>query len=192
MNCLNAADVYRFLEDDLLPEQKRRFRQHLASCAKCRKALEDRRLLIEAAESLPSWEVPSEFAGRITARLFPRKTTARDWLTALAVGFSAAAGVFIMLGLFGGHDPARLFVEFNHSALSLGQDAFLFLIKTVKVLSLGLEILFRLLSAAAEAFLHMTGLVRPEIQAAAIIVSVVFALLLAAAAKKKSAIEEIS
>ncbi len=51
MNCLFLDQVYLYLENELTHEESNSIAGHIASCEKCRNAVEDRRILMEAAES---------------------------------------------------------------------------------------------------------------------------------------------
>lgn len=89
MNCLRINQIYLFLEKELSPSENKKIEEHLASCPKCKKAMEEREFLHQAAESLPLWQTPPDFTHQIMAAIFPEKISLRSWFTALAAGFSS-------------------------------------------------------------------------------------------------------
>jgi anti-sigma factor RsiW len=90
MNCLRVDQIYLFLEGELSPKENQSIKAHLFSCEKCKKAVEDRKLLVEASQSLPAWEAPQELAHRILANIFPKRIALRDWVVTAVLGLSSA------------------------------------------------------------------------------------------------------
>jgi anti-sigma factor RsiW len=83
MTCLKINDLYDYLEDGLSPERTKDIKEHLRSCRRCRRAVEERKLIAEAASALPAFEVPEDFPERVMARLPQLKTRSSSWLIAL-------------------------------------------------------------------------------------------------------------
>lgn len=88
MSCLRIRDLYDFLEGGLSPKQAGRIEDHLRVCRRCRHAAEERKLIAEAASSLPPFEVPEDFPDQIMARLPRSKARKPVWLIGLASGTS--------------------------------------------------------------------------------------------------------
>ncbi len=70
MTCLHIDQICLFIEKDLSLEEARKVERHLASCAKCRNAVDERRMLLQAAESLPVLQAPPDFPQQVMAKIF--------------------------------------------------------------------------------------------------------------------------
>lgn len=100
MKCLGIDQVYSYLEKELSSEENKKIEEHLATCLKCKKALEERSLLLQAADSLPLWQIPPDFTQQVMARVYPDKVTLRQWLTAVAVGTSSIVATLLAFFIF--------------------------------------------------------------------------------------------
>lgn len=98
--------------DALEPEAVRRLQQHLDTCAGCREYTESVRAiyssLVSTAERLPTPQPPPGFHDRLSRRIYadaekPKRESmlARlsAWFTVPRIGFAAALGVLILLGI---------------------------------------------------------------------------------------------
>ena len=116
MNCLHLDQVYLYLEEELSPSEKSRVEEHLASCPKCQAAVEERRLLHQASDSLPLWEPPPDFTNQVMARLFPVRMSIRNWITVSVAGFSLTAFALFIYLILSGQSLAKMLP----GALSVG------------------------------------------------------------------------
>jgi predicted anti-sigma-YlaC factor YlaD len=124
MSCLSLEQAYLYLEGELEPAESRLVERHLDLCPGCRRAVEERKILHEAALTLPSVEVPPDFSSRVLDRI-PVWSPAP--LARLMV-FAAAAGSFflVFLGMVlvtGRNLPAILALAIRSLGDFLGRSA---------------------------------------------------------------------
>ncbi len=185
MNCLRIDQVYLFLEGELSPKEKRSIQDHISSCEKCHNAVKERRLLVEASQSLPAWETPQDFTQRILAHIFPKRIAFRDWLVTAAIGLSSAVLAFFVVYLISGQNLADLFINLNRTVLNLFQNIVVALVKTAKLISVGIQVILKIGSLILKGFASLTTIMSPEFQIGFIALTVVFIALLLLGAKRK-------
>jgi hypothetical protein len=185
MNCLRIDQIYLFLERELSPKEHQLVQDHISSCAKCKKAVEERKLLVEASHSLPAWEIPQDFTQHILARIFPKRITLRDWVVTASIGLSSAVLAFFVVYWISGQNLADLFINLNQTVLSLFQNIVVVLVKTAKLISVGIQVILKLASLILKGFISLTTILNPELQIGLIVLTVVFAVLLLFGAKRK-------
>lgn len=185
MNCLRIDQIYLFLEGELSPKEYRSIEDHISSCEKCQKAVEERKLLVEASQSLPVWETPQDFTQRVLARIFPKRITLRDWVVTASIGLSSAVLAFFAVYLISGQNLAELFINLNRTVLKLFQNIVVVLVKTAKLISVGIQVILKLASLILKGFASLTTILNPELQIGLIALTVVFTALLLFGAKRK-------
>ena len=185
MNCLRIDQVYLFLEGELSSEENRSIKDHISSCEKCRKAVEERKLLIEASQSLPAWEIPQDFTQRVLAHIFPKKITLRDLIVTASIGLSSAVLAFFVIYLISGHNLADVFINLNRTVLSLFQNIIVVLVKTAKLISVSIQVILKIVSLILKGFASLTTILSPELQIGLIALSAIFTALLLFGAKRK-------
>lgn len=172
MNCLSLEQVYLYLESELTPEESNGIADHIASCEKCRNVVEDRRILMEAAESLPPLQVPSDFSQQIMARIFPQKSQIRLWIAALATGFSLVVAIFLAAFLQSDLSLAGTFIQLNRSLWSFVSNLSVFFIKLIKIISLAFNLLIQLSSYIFRALTGLTSVIGIEVQITLVILTI--------------------
>jgi len=172
MNCLSLDQVYLYLESELSPEESSGIASHIASCEKCRNAVEDRRILMEAAESLPPIQVPSDFTQQIMARIFPQKSQIRLWIAALATGFSLVVAIFLAAFLQSDLSLSGTFIQLNRSLWSFVSNLSVFFIKLIKIISLTFNLLVQLSSYIYKALTSMTSVIGIEVQITLVVLTI--------------------
>ncbi len=185
MNCLRIDQVYLFLEGELSSEENRSIKDHISSCEKCLKAVEERKLLVEASQSLPIWETPQDFTQRVLAHIFPKKITLRDLIVTASIGLSSAVLAFFVIYLISGHNLADVFINLNRTVLSLFQNIIVVLVKTAKLISVGIQVILKIVSLILKGFASLTTILSPELQIGLIALSAIFTALLLFGAKRK-------
>jgi predicted anti-sigma-YlaC factor YlaD len=185
MSCLRIDQIYLFLEGELSVEENLFIDKHISSCAKCRRAVDERRLLIQASQSLSAWEAPPDFAQRIMAKIFPQKISLRQWFITAAAGLSSAVFAFFVIYLISGQNLAGLFINLNHSALGLFQNAVVILAKAAKFISSGIEVILKILTVILKGLAGLTSVLNPELQIILIILTVVVSVFLLYGLKRK-------
>ncbi len=176
MRCLGIDQIYLFLEKELSPSEHKKIEDHLASCPKCKNAVEERRTLLQASESLPIWETPPDFTNQVMLQIFPEKISLRSWLTATAAGFSSIILTLFALFLLSGNNLPDLLTEFSHALLDIVRNFSILSVKLFKVVSLLIRIIYRFGRLIVEGFAHLTTIISPEVQ----IILITFTLILSA------------
>jgi len=164
MKCLTVHQIYLHLEKELESSENKKIERHLRSCSKCRKALEGRKLLLQAVESLPSWQVPSGFTHQVMDKIFPAKVTLWNSFLALAAGFSTFIAAFFIYILATGQNLSSVFTGFYHNVWEQIKSNSLIFIKFFKLTSISLKILRELLEHILIGFLQATPITSPEVQ----------------------------
>jgi hypothetical protein len=185
MNCLRIDQIYLFLEGELSPEENLSIDKHIFSCAKCRQAVEERRILVQASQSLPTWETPLDFTQRILAKIFPQKISLRQWFITVAVGLSSAVLALFFIYLTSGQNLADLLINLNHSALGIFQNAVVVLAKAAKFISSCIEVILKILTVILKGMAGLTSILNPELQIILIILTVVVSVFLLYGLKRK-------
>jgi predicted anti-sigma-YlaC factor YlaD len=185
MNCVRIDQVYLFLEGELSTEENRSIKDHISTCEKCRKAVEERKLLIEASQSLPVWEIPQDFTQRVLAHIFPKKITLRDWIVTASIGLSSAVLAFFVVYLISGHNLADVFINLNRTVLSFFQNIIVVLVKTAKLISVGIQVILKIISLILKGFASLTTILSPELQIGLIALSAIITALLLFGVKRK-------
>lgn len=185
MSCLRIDQIYPFIEGDLPPNEKRSIEAHISSCNKCKTAVQERRLLVEASQSLPVWEVPQNFTQRVLANIVPKRITFRDWVVTAAIGLSSAVLAFFVVYLVSGQTLADVFINLNRSALNLFQNIVVVSAKAAKLISVGIQIILKIASLIMKGLGSLTTILGPELQIGLILLTVIITALLLFGAKRK-------
>jgi hypothetical protein len=185
MNCLRIDQIYPFIEGELSPDEKRAIEVHISSCHKCKKAVEERMLLVEASQSLPDWEVPRGLTQSILANIVPKRITFRDWLVTAAIGLSSAVLAFLAVYMVSGQTLADVFINLNRSALNLFQNIVVVSAKAAKLISISIQIILKILSLIIKGLESLTTILGPELPIGLILLTAVITALLLFGAKRK-------
>ena len=185
MSCLRIDQIYLFLEGELSSEEYRSVKDHLSACEKCRRAVQERKLLLEASESLPLWKTPRDFTQRVLDSIFPQKITLRDWIVTASVGLSTAVLAFFVVYLVSGQNLADLFVHLNQSVLSLFQNIVVVLVKAAKLISIGVQVIFKIASLILKGLASFSTLLSPHFLFGITALAVILTVLVLFSAKRK-------
>lgn len=164
MTCLRIDQIYLYLEKEFSPSENKKIEEHLASCLKCKNALEERKILLQASESLTLWETPPDFIRQVMAQIFPEKVTARSWFITMAVGFSSIILMFLAFFLLSGQNLARLLINLSFSLLDLVRNISILFVKLFKLATLLVKIIVQFSRFLIEGFARLTTILSPEIQ----------------------------
>ncbi len=185
MNCLHIDQIYLFLEGELSSNEIRSIKEHISSCEKCQKAVQERKLLVKASQSLPEWEIPQDFSQRVLAHIFPKKTVLRSWAVTAAIGLSSAVLAFFAVFWISGQNLADLFINLNRTTLSLFQDIVVVLIKSAKLITVGIQLIFKIVRVILKGLASLSTILSPELQTGLILCTVFIAAILFFGAKRK-------
>jgi len=192
MKCLGIDQVYSYLEKELSSEENKKIEEHLATCLKCKKALEERSLLFQAADSLPLWQIPPDFTQQVMARVYPDKVTLRQWLTAVAVGTSSIVATLLAFFIFTGQNLTTFLSGITHTLWNLVRNIAIIFIKLFKIASLLITVARQLVEHLFENFARLTTLISPEVQISIITFSILLFTFLILGIRRKILIGEKS
>jgi len=168
MTCLKLEKLYAYLEGDLAGREKKAVEEHLASCSACREALEERRVLLQAAETLPAFDVPGDFVQAVMDKIAPApersKAKAAGRLLAAAAGLATFAVALVATAILSGHSLSQLVLALNRFLLSNIQGLASVLTKGAKYVYLTLKILVQIAAKILEILEDLTSFIGPEIQ----------------------------
>jgi predicted anti-sigma-YlaC factor YlaD len=185
MKCLRIDQIYLYLEGELSSEDAQSIQEHISSCPKCKKAVEERRLLVKASKALPSLEIPPDFTQRVLAQIFPKTTSVRGWLTTAVLGLSSAVLAFFAVYLLSGQNLPHLLINLNNMTLNLFRNFIVVLVKTAKLISLVMKIFLEIGSMLFKGLANLTTILNPETQIILIVLTVILSALLLYGAKRK-------
>jgi hypothetical protein len=165
MSCLSADDIYLYLEGEFTGSDASRISEHLEHCSACREALEERRLLLQAARRLPRWTVPQDFARQVMERLFPQR---------LSLGRALWTAALLLVFLFSGLGLLNFLMSLNQSILNGLRDLAVFGAKFVKTFTLMVKVFSQFIGFVWENLTRLSGLPSAELQAALVVITVLF------------------
>jgi len=192
MKCLGIDQVYSYLEKELSSEENKKIEEHLATCLKCKNALEERSLLLQAADSLPLWQIPPDFTQQVMARVYPDKVTLRQWLTAVAVGTSSIVATLLAFFILTGQNLTTFLSSITHTLWNLVRNIAIIFIKLFKIASLLITVARQLVEHLFENFARLTTLISPEVQISIITFSILLFTFLILGIRRKILIGEKS
>jgi anti-sigma factor RsiW len=174
MNCLSADDIYLYLEGELPGPEVSRIRAHLERCASCREALAERAALSEAADCVPRWTVPQDFARRVMERLFPQRLSLGRALLTAGIGTSVIVTSLFLVFLFSGLNLINFLISLNQSILNGLRDVAVFGARFVKMLTLVAQVFSQLTAFVWENLTRISGLPSRELQVLLLGMAVLF------------------
>lgn len=185
MNCLRVDQIYLYLEGELPETEAAGIKDHLLSCPLCQNAVDERRILLEAAENLPLIEPPPTFTNQIMSRIFPQRISLRAALLAVCSAFTSAAALLLILFLLSGQSFANILVGLNQSTMNVARNILVGGAKVVKVVALAFKLIFQFSEFLVEGLGHLTGILSPEFQFTIITVTLISTTFLYFVVKRK-------
>ena len=173
MKCLSLEQIYLYIEKEVSLSESNKIEKHLAACRKCRDALEERRSLLQASESLPLWQTPPDFTQQVMARIFPIRVPISAWLTAAYAGLGSISLAIFILFLITGQNFSTLLTGLNHSLLNFIKSISPFFVKLFKIASLFVKALQQLFEYIIKAFASFTTIISPQIQIIIITIAII-------------------
>lgn len=164
MSCLKIADIYAYLEEELPAGQREKIERHLSDCPRCREAVEERKLLAEAASALPDLDIPADFTERVMAKIAPVRRRLPVWLIAFAAGFSSLTLLSILAVISEGRNLLTLWTSLSHSLWGYAKNAVVLMAKLITVLSAAGKVLSSLFHPIYKGFSLLTSLISPAAQ----------------------------
>jgi len=164
MGCLTIAQIYLSIENELPLDEARKIQKHLSACAKCRNMVEERRVLVQAADTLPQFELPSNFTEQVMANIFPSRIPLRVWIRATAGGLSAIIFAFFLFYIFSGKNLTDLFISINKFLVPALRTLSTGVVKTFKLIGHLINIIAQFFDFALKGFGKLTTIMSPEAQ----------------------------
>ncbi len=185
MECLTIAQIYLFIENELASDEAQKIQEHLKECAICRNAVEERSVLVQAADSLPQFELPPNFTDQVMAKIFPTRIPLRIWIRATAGGLSAIIFAFFLFYMFSGKNLADLFINVNKFILPFLRTLSTGIVKAVKLIWQLIKIIAQFFDFALKGFGKLTTILSPEAQIGIFALSIISFTLIYIAVRKK-------
>lgn len=173
MKCLSIEQIYICIEKELPLNENKKIEEHLATCQKCKNALEERRHLLQASENLPLWQTPPDFTQQVMARIFPIRVPLSAWLTAAYAGFGSIILAIFILFLVTGQNFSSLFTSLNHSLWNFVRNLSPVFMKLFKVASLFVKTLQQFFEYIIKAFASLTTILSPQVQIIIITIAII-------------------
>ncbi|NIM57898.1 MAG: hypothetical protein GTO16_03005 [Candidatus Aminicenantes bacterium] len=173
MKCLSLEQVYLYIEKEVSPSESNKIKEHLATCRKCKNALEERRTLLQASESLSLWQTPPDFTQQVMARIFPIRVPISAWLTAAYAGLGSISLAIFILFLITGQNFSNFLTSLNHSLLNFIKNISPFFVKLFKIASLFVKALQQFFEYLIKAFAAFTTIISPQVQIIIITIAII-------------------
>jgi anti-sigma factor RsiW len=175
MICPSLERIYDYLDGSLSADDRAALEAHLDGCPGCRRALEDRRAIAEAATSLPELEVPDDFVAGVMTRLglpdaekAPAKRARAFRLAPVLTGASALGAVAVAISLITGNGVFGIFLSLGRSLQATALSSTQGILKAARVvINLG-RMAADFLSGLVEGFRIATSFIGPEVQIAVV------------------------
>ncbi len=178
MSCLRIDQIYLFLEGELSSAEVSTIKEHLSLCPKCKKAVEERRMLLRASESLPALETPPDFTRQVMRKIFPKKISLHSLLIAEAAGFSAEALMIFAFFLLTRESLLSIVVGVNHVVRSFMLNFSVVSAKLVKLVYIFAEIILLLFKYISKGFFFLTTVLSADVQIVLIFITLILSFLL--------------
>ena len=185
MGCLTIAQIYLFIENELAVDEVQKIQKHLSTCAKCRNMVEERQVLVQAADTLPQIELPPNFTQQVMAKIFPSRIPSRVWIRATAGGLSTLTFAFFLFFVLSGKNLADLFVSINLFLLPAIRTLSTGVVKTFKLLWHLINIIAQFLDFALKGFGKMMTILSLEVQIGIITITFIASALIFITLRKK-------
>jgi hypothetical protein len=163
MNCFKTNDIYDYIEGSLSPERREELGRHLGVCPRCRRAVEDRKLIAGAASSLAPLAVPDDFTDRVMARIAPVKVKNPAWLIILA-STSSLLALTAMVMIASGRSALGIVSGVSHSFWEYAKSVAILAAKAGTLLLLAGKSVRPLLEAAYKGLSVLTSFIHPWLQ----------------------------
>ena len=174
MRCLSIEQIYLYIEKELSLSENKEIEEHLAACQKCKKALEERKPLLQASEGLPLWQTPPDFTQQVMARIFPPRVPISAWLTAAYAGFGSIILAIFSLFLVTSQNFSGFLTSLNHGLWNFVRNISPVFVKLFKVASLFVKVLQQFFEYIIKAFASLTTIINPRIQIIIITIAIIF------------------
>ena len=185
MGCLTIAQIYLFIENELAADEVRKIQKHLSTCAKCRNMVEERRILVQAADTLPQFELPPDFTEQVLAKIFPSRIPLLGWIRAAGAGLSALTFAFFIFYVLSGKNLTDLFVSINKFLLPPLRTLSTGVVKIFKLFWHLLNIIAQFFDFALKSFGKLTTILSPEVQIGIITLTLIASTLIFLTVRKK-------
>ena len=185
MGCLTIAQIYLFIENELAVDEVQKIQKHLSTCTKCRNMVEERQVLVQAADTLPQIELPPNFTQQVMAKIFPNRIPFRVWIRATAGGLSALTFAFFLFFVLSGKNLADLFVSINKFLLPALRTLSKGGVKAFKLLWHLINIIAQFLDFALKGFGKLMTILSPEVQIGIVTITLIASSLIFLTLRKK-------
>lgn len=173
MKCLSINSIYLYIEKELSPAENKKIEEHLAACPKCKNAVEERSLFLQAAESLPLWKTPPDFTQQVMSKIFPARVSLSEWLGAMAAGFVSITLALFIFFLVTGQNLSGFFVSLNQTLLNFLKNLSLIFVKFFKLSLIFVKILQQFSEYLIKGFTWLITIISPQVQIIIITITII-------------------
>jgi hypothetical protein len=175
MKCLDPAEIYFYLEEELADQKKADVKSHLASCRKCRQSMEKKQHMLGAIKNIPRYKTPKGFTDQIMSKIEPVRPSLSEWFKAGAAAVIFISVVSLLFFAFSKQGLADFSVNSFQSAVQLSREALVTSIKFLKSVGVLIHMGLQLIGLILKSIHSVAPVMSTEIQ----IFTVLFVLLIA-------------
>lgn len=190
MNCPPVHQIYLFLEHEMHPSEALRFEKHLFQCPGCREAVAERRILLQAYESLPPLQPPPDFTNMVMSRIFPQKISWKKNLLTATAGSSVIFIALLFVFLRSGQNLFDFLVSLNQSTLNMTKNITVLGAKFIKITSLIVSIIYQFAGFLLSGLIRLTTILSIESQIIGSLITLILTCILLYSVKKRFLVGE--
>jgi len=185
MKCLDPAEMYSYLDEDLIDQKKADVENHLASCRKCRQSMEKKQRMLEALKNIPRYKTPKGFTNQIMSKIEPVRPSPSEWFKAGTAAVIFITAVSLLFFAFSKQGLADFAVNSFQSAINLSLEALVTSIKFFKSMGVLIHISLQLIGLILKSIRSVTPVVSTEIQIFSVLFGILITLLVILSMKQK-------
>ncbi|MBN2244310.1 MAG: zf-HC2 domain-containing protein [Candidatus Aminicenantes bacterium] len=178
MNCLTIEEIYKYIENELNDQEREKVEKHISTCPRCLKAVEERKLITRAAQSLPDLKLPDDFSQAILNQIFPPKISLKGWLAAFTGGIASSAIAFAFLLLISGYDLAAALINIYREFIDIFRNISILAVKFVKTMTVLLKVMLKFADYGIKGIVGAANLLNTQTQLFLIFITIAISLLL--------------
>jgi len=185
MKCLKPSEMYLYLEEELPEQRKAEIKAHLKACPKCRKSLEERRVMCQAITKIPPYKAPPEFSSQVMSHIKPIRSAFPEWIQAVGAAVFFISVLSLMFSAFTRQGLTEFLTKLFQSIINSAQEILVVFVKFMKALSIFINLSLQLIGLITKHIFTLVPAVSPEIQLFTLLFSLLMALVILYSLKQK-------
>ena len=170
MSCLSLYQIYQYLENELTEPESASIQEHLTQCLRCKHAVEERQVLLQAAESLPYLETPPDFTHQVISQIFSQTLPLTRSLFALVAGSCIIFLSTLIILTASGQNLVNVLMTMNQSVLNSIKHVSVLLVKFLKLALLFTKMVIQLAGYFLNGLIRLPTILGPEFQVGLVLV----------------------